>query len=334
MSERLIVVSAAPRYQKAIAGLASDPGILACQIYTTSDQEHDVIHFLVTLETRQEVLDRLQGILSGTEDWRLTILPVEASVPRVADEAEQALGKAKRRKPSSESREELYAQVAQNAEPNGPYLTFVGLSAVVAAIGLIENNVAVVIGAMVIAPLLAPILAFCLGVALGDRGLMARSAATGGLGLLVVVALGAAISLFLPVPLDSAELLARTQVGFGGMALALASGAAAALSMTTGLSAALVGVMVAVALMPPAVTIGLMLGAQEWSNALGATLLLAVDIVCLNLSAQVAFVARGVTPRTWLEKRAARRAVIVNVVIWCLLLVALAALLIRLGTTF
>jgi uncharacterized membrane protein len=84
---------------------------------------------------------------------------------------------------------------------------------------------------------------------------------------------------------------------------------------------------VAVALLPPAATIGLMLGAGRIDLAFGAALLLGVNFVCVNLSAQVAFVARGVTPRTWLEKRQARRAVMVNACIWIVLLVALAVLL-------
>ena len=66
------------------------------------------------------------------------------------------------------------------------------------------------------------------------------------------------------------------------MTLALASGAAA-LSLTTGLSSVLVSVMVAVALLPPAVTLGLMLGYGDFNLALGAGLLLAINLVCVNM---------------------------------------------------
>jgi uncharacterized hydrophobic protein (TIGR00341 family) len=174
---------------------------------------------------------------------------------------------------------------------------------------------------------LGPNLAFGFGVALGDRALMVRALGTNAAGVALTLVLCAAIGLAWPLDLGSRELMARTDVGFDGMVLALASGAAAALSLTTGLSAALVGVMVAVALLPPAATIGLMLGAGQWHHALGATLLLAVNVVCVNLATQATFVLRGVTPRTWLEKEAARRAVRVNALIWLLLLAALAGLL-------
>jgi len=98
--------------------------------------------------------------------------------------------------------------------------------------------------------------------------------------------------------LDSVELLARTSVGLDGVLLALASGLAAALSLTTGLSSVLVGVMVAVALLPPTATAGIMLGAGNFELATGALLLLAVNVVCVNIAAKLVFLFRGVRPRT------------------------------------
>ncbi len=102
---------------------------------------------------------------------------------------------------------------------------------------------------------------------------------------------------------DSRELLARTDVGLDSVALALASGAAAVLSLSTGLPSVLVGVMVAVALLPPTATMGLMLGAGKYKLAVGAGLLLAVNVVSVNLSAKVTFLVRGIKRRTWLEKQ-------------------------------
>jgi len=106
--------------------------------------------------------------------------------------------------------------------------------------------------------------------------------------------------------------------------LALAAGAAAILSLTTGLSSALVGVMVAVALLPTAVTTGLMLGSGDIKAAGGAAVLLAVNIVCVNIAAQVVFVAKNILPRTWSEKKASRKALLTNFTAWVLLLAGLA----------
>jgi len=197
------------------------------------------------------------------------------------------------------------------------------LSTIVAAIGLIENNVAVVIGAMVIAPLLGPNLALALGTSLGDTPLIWKALQSSFTGLIVAVVLSYGIGVVSPLPLDSPELLARTNVGLDSVALALASGAAAVLSMTTGLPSVLVGVMVAVALLPPAATLGLMLADQQLVQAIGAGLLLAVNIVCVNLAAKLVFLIRGVRPRTWWEKEKARRATVAYIVFWALSLIIL-----------
>ena len=85
--------------------------------------------------------------------------------------------------------------------------------------------------------------------------------------------------------------------------------------------------MVAVALLPPTAAIGLFLGAGMADLALGAALLLGVNIVCVNLAAQVVMLSRGITPRTWFEKRQARRASLINAGLWFGLLLALAILL-------
>ncbi len=100
------------------------------------------------------------------------------------------------------------------------------------------------------------------------------------------------------------------------MALALVSGAAAVMSLTTGVSSALVGVMVAVALLPPAATLGMLLGSAQPGLAVGTALLLAVSVVSVILAAKLVFLAKGVKPRTWLEKRAAQQSTRVYLVVW------------------
>ena len=195
-------------------------------------------------------------------------------------------------------------------------MLLVFLSTIVAAIGLIENNVAVVVGAMVIAPLLGPNIALALAATLGDKPLITQSLKTNLAGLGMALGLSIAIGLIMPVDLNSHELVSRTYVKADSAVLALASGAAAVLSLTTGLSSVLVGVMVAVALLPPTVTLGIMLGSGQMGLAFGAALLLAVNVVCVNLAAKIVFLARGVKPRTWLEKRKAKQSVTIYLLFW------------------
>lgn len=289
-------------------------------------KERLVTRLLVDDSHRQAVMDALQNSIGMHDSTRIVVLPVEATVPQ--PEAED-----KTKETSSSSgvtREELYQSVAKNAELNSNYLLLVFLSTIVAAIGLIENNVAVVIGAMVIAPLLGPNIALALAAALGDTPLMWASLKTNLAGMGLALALSFALGLLLPIDLGSEELVSRTFVGIDSVVLALASGAAAVLSLTTGLSSVLVGVMVAVALLPPTAAVGLLLGAGQFDLALGAGLLLAVNIVCVNLAAKVVFLARGVRPRTWFEKRKAKQSITTALLLWFVsLLVLLLAIYLR-----
>lgn len=107
------------------------------------------------------------------------------------------------------------------------------------------------------------------------------------------------------------------------MALALASGITAALAFTTGASAALIGVMVAVALLPPTVAFGMLVSNAEWTLARGAGLLVLVNVTALNLTAVGTFVAQGVRPARWWEEARARRSMRIAIAAWTLLLVLL-----------
>jgi len=184
----------------------------------------------------------------------------------------------------------------------------------------------VIIGAMVIAPLLGPNIAFSLGASLGETKLVIESLKAIFTGIALAIIIAALIGLSWPVESDSAELLLRTDVTYSGTAIALASGTAAALSLVTSTSSVLVGVMVAVALMPPAVTIGLMLSSGQYDHAIGATLLLAVNIVCINLSSKLVFLFRGIQPRNWLEARKAKQSRLLYITIWVVSLALLIAM--------
>lgn len=304
---------------KAIARIAEKYKAVDFHLCYQVQDGRQVTQLLVTEDKLQEVLDTLQSILGAQPYARILVVRLETVLPRPADQQDK--------KPSSAAatRETLYASVEKNVHLDLDYLLLVVLSTVVAAIGLMDSNVAVVIGAMVIAPLLSPNLALGLGTALGDVQLMRKSLITTFVGIGFAVALSVLMGMLLPFDLESNELVARTLVGMDSVVLALASGAAAALSLTTGLSSVLVGVMVAAALLPPAVTFGLMLGAWQTDLALGAGLLLAVNLVCVNLASKLVFLLKGVRPRRWPERKKARRTMAVYLSIWVLTLAILLA---------
>ncbi|MCK5002770.1 MAG: TIGR00341 family protein [Gammaproteobacteria bacterium] len=277
---------------------------------------------LVTPENRQNILDELQEALQSSTGARIIILPVETTLSsdKTIEEKEKPVSGS-----STISREEIFSRVEKGAQLNQNFFVLVILSSIVAGIGLLENNIAVIIGAMVIAPLLGPNIAFALGSSLGEKKLMWQSLKAIASGIILAILVAAIIGFIWPLDIETQEVLIRTEANYAGTAIALASGAAAALSLVTGTSGVLVGVMVAVALMPPAVTIGLMLSIGNLPLALGATLLLAVNIVCINLSAKVVFLIKGIQPRTWLEARKAKQSQKLYLLIWLMLLILLVA---------
>jgi uncharacterized hydrophobic protein (TIGR00341 family) len=284
--------------------------------------------FLVADESRQSVVDALQSLLGAAEDTRILILPVDAVLPRAKGEDEDG----SKRRSIAATREELYSQIAKGARLDSNYFLLTFLSTIVAAIGLAEDNVAVVVGAMVIAPLLGPNIALAFGTSLGDRGLMGEALKTNIAGLALALLLSFIIGTIWPVDLESGEIIARTDVGMDSVLLALASGAAAVLSLTTGLSATLVGVMVAVALLPPTATLGMLLGTGQPQLAVGAALLLAVNVVCVLLSAMTVFLLKGVRPRTWLERTRAKQSLAISIALWATLLLILVAVILLRGS--
>ena len=279
------------------AGMVGDDGLQWMRVLISDDK-------------LQPALDTLQKVLGAQPLARIAVLSVEVALPRSSDSERKVEDAA------TAAREALYGNVEKNARLDLNYLVLVLLSTVVAAIGLIENNVAVVIGAMVIAPLLGPNLAFGLGTALGDGALMRKSAVTTAAGIGLALVLSIVIARVWPFDIHSPEIVSRTTVGLDSVALALASGAAAALSMTTGLSSVLVGVMVAVALLPPAVALGLMLGHGDLHLATGAALLLAVNLVSVNLACKLVFFVKGIRPRTGFEKKKAQHAMAIFIIGW------------------
>ncbi|MDH5370460.1 MAG: TIGR00341 family protein, partial [Gammaproteobacteria bacterium] len=288
-------------------GLAAQQEVVDIWVGHIDEDGRCSTRFLVCPEKQQIVIDSLQSILSADENSRILVLPVEATLPRI----EENISTSEKQSSVTRSREELYQKIVAGAKLDSNFIYLVIMSTIVAAIGLLEDNVAVVIGAMVIAPLLGPNMALSFATTLGEGKLLLSALKSNVAGLFIALGLSVFIGFVWPLNFDSHELMARTDVGMDGIVLALVSGAAAVLSLTAGLSNSLVGVMVAVAILPPTATVGLMLGAGNYQHALGAALLLAVNIVCVNLASNIAFLFKGVKPRTWYERKKAKQSIIV-----------------------
>ena len=318
---KIIEVIADAGNQDTIHGIAEQYEVTDIWYGPVNEDGRIAVKLLLSDSNRQAVLDSLQSLLQASENAKIIVSPVEAVLPKTTDKTQDHKEQKKAR--TTLTREEIYSTVEVNSRLHSDYLLLVMLSSIVASAGLLENNVAVIIGAMVIAPLLGPNIAFAFGTSVGDKELVLNSLATIVTGIAVAIVIAYVTGLIWPAQAMTHELMLRTDINYAGTAIALASGAAASLSLVTGLSSVLVGVMVAVALMPPAVTIGLMLSEQAYDHAIGAVLLLAVNIVCINLSAKLVFLSKHIQPRTWLETKKVKQSRTLYLLAWISLLVLL-----------
>lgn len=284
-----------------------------------------LVRILLDASQTEAVLDLLEKRYIGEDDNRLVILSVEATLPRAEpapdDESEHSV--TPKKSPERIGREELYEDIKDVARFSWVYLAMVALSTIVAAVGLYYNSVGIIIGAMVIAPLLGPNVAMSLATTLGDLSLLRRAFLTALAGIATTMVLSVIIGAMVHVNPEGPEVASRNAVGLGDIAVALASGCAGALAFTTGVSTALIGVMVAVALLPPLVTSGLLLGGGNSAMAMGALSLFLMNLICVNLAGVTTFLVQGIRPATWWKKDRAVKATIIAIALWVVLLAIL-----------
>lgn len=304
---------------------------LALGIWNENLQENKIlIRILLPAEKTEETMDTLEKHFSLVEGFRIILFPVEASVPRPEQPYEKP-PEAVKEQPEQQlasnigriSREELYNDVEDSAKITKIYLIMAVLSSIVAAIGLLRSNVAIIIGAMVIAPLIGPNVALSLATTLGDIHLIRNSLKTLIAGTLTVFVISISLGFIFTVNPEIPEIASRTVIGIGDIILALAAGSAGALSFTTGIPTTLIGVMVAVALLPPLVTCGMLVGAGYWHDAFNAFLLVLTNIICINLAGVVTFMLQGIKPLTWWEADKAKKATRIAITLWVLFLTLL-----------
>jgi uncharacterized hydrophobic protein (TIGR00341 family) len=306
--------------------------------YTQSSEGKTVFNIIIRREKTESLLNVLQRHFSDLDGFRISLLPVEASIP-VPEPIKKSLIK---QKPVQEndgtvieeltdridpqelvnrlSRHEIYADISDIAKLSKVFIIMVILSAIVAAIGVLNNNVAVIIGAMVIAPLLGPNTALSLGTVLGDVKLAKNAIKTNFFGIFTAFVVSLILGSILVVDPTIPEILLRTRAGLGSITLALASGIAGALSFTIGFRSTLIGVMVAVALLPPLVTSGLLLGSGQIALALGAFLLFLINLVCVNLSGVVTFMIQKIRPIDPQKIQLAKKMTYAALILWIVLL--------------
>ncbi|MEO8692213.1 MAG: DUF389 domain-containing protein [Acidimicrobiales bacterium] len=230
------------------------------------------------------------------------------------------------RRVSSEEREQVLESLAVRRSDRWllRFVVMLGLSVVIAVMGLFSNSAAVVIGAMLIAPMMTPVLGMAACLAMGWVRLGSRSAVTVVGASVGAIALAWLLALLVPDAGLTAEELSRTAPALTDLLVALAAGAAGAYAtLRADVSSSLPGVAVAVALVPPLATVGVTLQLGRTDLARGALLLYVANLLAIIFAGLVVFVVTGFVPAQRLAQLRGRVGVIAVVVGAALVLIAL-----------
>ncbi len=303
----------------------------------TSGREYTgVVSFPLPTEAVEPVLDALRQDAGIDEDAYTVIVDAETVISRRFD-ALQKRYEADEATDNRIARDEIQQRAVELAPDVRVFLVLTVVSAVVATAGVLLDSPAVVVGSMVIAPLIGPAMATSVGTVVADRELFLTGVKLQVIGGLLAVASAAVFATIakttnvVPPGLNVTtigQVSSRLSPDFLSLAVALGAGIAGALSLSSGVSAALVGVMIAAALVPPTAVIGIGIAWGLPRAVVGSTVLVLVNVLGINLSALAALWYTGYRPSGWFQRRKARSAIVTRV---ATLAVAIAVLSVFLG---
>lgn len=258
------------------------------------------IQFTATVESEQideltEELKDLDGIDSG--DLTIRVMDQQSLIRK---------GQQTRGSKSMLSQAEIYSQAQESASFNRAEWSLIGISSIIATFGLIADNVIVVIGAMMVAPILSPFISGALSVAVGDQKLFAGSLRTGLASFLLAVAASSIAAIPFSISQNPTMTLVSSPSTIG-LLLSLFVGAAAALTFVTGMRDEMAGVAVAIALIPPIASIGIGIRTLDISLVLDSFTLAVTNMLSIIAAGFVVFRSIGVKPSTYNKKKQAEK---------------------------
>lgn len=220
----------------------------------------------------------------------------------------------------------LYFEAPEARQKKVGFWTLLVLSVVIATLGVLADSTAVVIGAMLVAPLMTPIMGVSAGIVNGWMRRVSVSFATVAGGVVVAVAVAWIVAVWTPqlVPIETnGQISSRIAPTMIDLMIAIAAGAAGAYAtVDKRVSSSITGVAIAVALVPPLGVVGVMLQALEFSDALGAFLLFLTNLVSIILAGAVVFLITGFAPLVEIRaNREKMRTVLVTVALGALIII-------------
>ncbi|WP_135829637.1 TIGR00341 family protein [Halorussus halobius] len=311
---RLVQVSIPAGKRETVSDVLESEGIDYMLTDETSGREFTAIaYFPLPTSAVQPVLDKLQEAGLG-DDYHAVIIDAETDTSRRFEELE------KRYSEDSESsdqiaREEIITKAHEMVPDTRTFMAMTILSAVVATSGLLLDSPAVVVGSMVIAPLIGPAMSASVGTVLSDRDLFREGVTFQFVGVAATIvasalfALGVRYGYLVPPWADVTtipQISGRLTPDFLSLVVALAAGAAGVFSLASGVSAALVGVMIAAALVPPAAAVGISLAWGYPMAAASSLVLVLVNVLSINLAGLVVLWYLGYKPKNWFQANETR----------------------------
>jgi uncharacterized hydrophobic protein (TIGR00341 family) len=310
---RLVQVSVPTGKRETVTAALDDEDVDYVVTEEVSDRGYDVvISFPLPTPAVEPVLERLRE--AGIERDAYTVV---VGAETVVSKRFESLAERYEDGENAEriAREELRSRA--NDLATGPN-TFFGLtvvSVVIATAGLLLDSPAVVVGSMVIAPLIGPAMAFAVGTVIDDEDLFVRGLRFQVAGFVVAIAAATAFAVLVRtvhlVPpgtdvLAIGQVAQRVSPDVLSLAVALGAGIAGAYSMQADVSASLVGVMIAVALVPPTAVVGIGIAWGLPGVVVGAGVLVLVNTLSVDLAALATFWYSGYRPERWFRLDEAR----------------------------
>ena len=191
----------------------------------------------------------------------------------------------------------MQQNLLEESDLDRDYQVLVVGSCIIATLGLLSNSAAVIIGAMLIAPLMLPIRGLAFGILDADRNLIKASIVSILVGTVTAIGISAVLGATTGIAQYGSEVYARSQPTLLDLAIAVTAGALAGFAkVEPKLSNTIAGTAIAVALMPPVCVVGLWLAQLEFNQSLGAMLLYATNLFGITLACMVAFMLAGYAP--------------------------------------
>ena len=279
--------------------------------YTTlSDKKTSLFILTVPDEKVEEVIDAIKKVGVGSLYGSYQVYAPEFAT---IYEEEKVTLRGKRA-----AREEILSDIKELAELNRNYILYSVFASVIAALGLLTDNLVMIIASMIIAPYIGPILGTSLGIVLNRDDLRRNGVKSEVVGILLAILTGFVFTSITPFSTPTGQIMIRAYPTYYDVIFAIAAGLAVALSVVSVASMVLVGVAIAASLVPPATNIGIGLSFAlkgvpgAYDIIIGSSLLLLINILAITTMCIIFFWFEGITPGESIRKRIIAKKVVRN----------------------